>query len=432
MHNTELLLAHPLRQLLNDEAHARPPAPIAAPARLSSLTLFFERDSNGQLDALIRLARLMGSPEPEAARAYYTGVAGDLMIRWSLHTEFVRYTFIEPAEDEPDFSRTVLDRIPADWLRSLPGQLLVALHAVLLRDDPVDNSARGIAERWFAGNDLIGAEIAGAHGCAYTDLRLHPDDRVANGFSRFVVVDRGMGPLQTGRMLQRLFEIETYRMLALLALPGAKQQMPKLDALSNAMRRITERMDKPEHDASELLHELTAQASALEHLVAQSQYRFSASRAYYSLVERRIDELRERRLPGLQPFHEFMEHRLAPAMETCDTVVGRQDRITARIQRTSALLRTRVEVQHEEQNRALLASMDTRAALQLRLQQTVEGLSVGVLTYYAVGLVGYATKALKAAGLHLNPEVITGLAIPLAAITVWLGVRRARRHLHHA
>lgn len=428
---TELLTPHPMREMLNDEVHARPPAHISAPARLSSLTLFFERDSSGQLEAVLRLAQMMGAPAPDSRRTYYTGVAGDLMIRWSLHTEFVRYTFIEPAEDEPDFTRTVLDRIPPDWLRTLPGQLLVALHAVLLRDDPVDNSMHGISARWFAGNDLIGGEIAGAHGCAYTDLRLHSDSRIARGFSRFVLVDRGMGPLQTGRMLQRLFEIETYRMLALLSLPEAKQQMPRLDALSNALRNITERMDNPEHDASELLHELAAQASAVENMVAQSQYRLSASRAYYSLVERRIAELRERRLPGLQPFHEFMEHRLAPAMETCDTVVGRQDRITARIQRTSALLRTRVEVQHEEQNRALLASMDTRSALQLRLQQTVEGLSVGVLTYYAVGLVGYAAKALKAAGWHLDPEIITGVAIPFAAITVWAGVRLARRHLNN-
>ena len=92
----------------------------------------------------------------------------------------------------------------------------------------------------------------------------------------------------------------------------------------------------------------------------------------------------------------------------------------------------RVEVQHEEQNRALLASMDTRAALQLRLQLTVEGLSVGVLTYYAVGLVAYAAKALKAAGWHLEPEIVTGWAIPVAAISVWAGVRLARRHLYHS
>ena len=428
---SELLTPHPRRDELNDEVHARPPAPIRAPARLSSLTLFFDRNNSGQLEAIIRLARRMGAPEPDTRRAYYTGIIDKLMIRWSLHTEFVRYTFIEPAEDEPDFTRTALDRIPPDWLQSVPGQLLVALHAVLLRDAPTDNSAPAISARLFSGNELIGGEIAGGLGCAFTDLRLHPDPRASSGFSRFVLIDKGMEPLQTGRMLQRMFEIETYRMLALLSLPEAKQQMPRLDALSNALRSITARMDQPEHDASELLHELAAQAGALENLVAQSQYRLSASSAYYNLVERRIAELREQRFPGLQPFQEFMEHRLAPAMETCDTVVARQDRIAARIQRTSTLLRTRVEVQHEEQNRALLASMDTRAALQLRLQLTVEGLSVGVLTYYAVGLVAYAAKALKAAGWHLEPEIVTGWAIPIAAISVWAGVRLARRHLYH-
>jgi len=118
-------------------------------------------------------------------------------------------------------------------------------------------------------------------------------------------------------------------------------------------------------------------------------------------------------------------------METCATAVRRQERLMTRLQRSTALLRTRVEVVHEEQNRALLASMDRRAALQLRLQETVEGLSVGVLTYYAVGLLGYLFKAGKAAGMHLNVELLTGLAIPVVAGSVWLGMRRVKRGLQH-
>lgn len=103
----------------------------------------------------------------------------------------------------------------------------------------------------------------------------------------------------------------------------------------------------------------------------------------------------------------------------------------ARLQRSTALLRTRVEVVHEAQNRALLASMDKRAAIQLRLQETVEGLSVGVLTYYAVGLLSYLFKALKAAGLGLNYELATGLSVPLVALGVWWSMRRLRRSLGH-
>ncbi len=36
--------------------------------------------------------------------------------------------------------------------------------------------------------------------------------------------------------------------------------------------------------------------------------------------------------------------------------------------------------------------MNRRAELQLRLQQTVEGLSVAAISYYIVGLFGYVAK----------------------------------------
>lgn len=425
------LKTHPLRRSLNDEAHARPPIAIPSPARLSTLTLFFDEDDGAQRTALQDLLQRIGLPPADPGQMHYTGVAGDLTIRWALHTEFARYTFVLGGDLVEPFERTALDRLPAEWLAALPGAVMVAMHAVLL---PASQEAPApeIARRWFGGQELIGAEIGDGNGVAYTDLRLHPDPRLAEGFSRYVVIDRSMGPSQSGRMMQRLFEMETYRLLALLALPEAKRQMRELDALGTRLRSVNLRMaEHSAHDAS-MLEELTDLAAQGEQLIAQSQYRFAAARAYYKLVGRRIAELRERRLPGLQPFHEFMERRLAPAMETCDTAAKRQERLMARLQRSTALLRTRVEVMHEEQNRALLASMDRRAGLQLRLQETVEGLSVAVLTYYAVGLLGYLFKAGKAAGLHLEVELLTGLAIPLVALLVWLGMRRVKQTLHHA
>ncbi|TCP15173.1 putative membrane-anchored protein [Crenobacter luteus] len=424
------LTVHPLRRPLNDEAHARPPVAVPSPARLTSLTLLFEKNDAGQREALAELARRLGLPAPAPDAGNYSGVAGELGLRWSLHTEFAHYVFILPGACPDPFDRTALDRLPDDWLASLPGALMVAIHAVLLpagEEKPVQE----IARRWFAGRELIGGEIADGNGVAYTDLRLHPDPHLAEGFSRYVVVDRAMGPNQSGRMLQRLFEIETYRMLALLALPIAKQQMGEINRLGQKLRDVTEGMLEEERQDATLLTELTELATRAERMVGEHQYRFSASRAYYQLVTQRALELRERRLTGLQPFREFLERRLAPAMATCETVVGRQDRLVARVQRTTALLRTRVEVLHEQQNRALLASMDKRAELQLRLQETVEGLSVGVLTYYAVGLLGYLFKAAKAAGLHVNAELATGLAVVPVAALVWFGVNRVKRALGH-
>jgi len=126
-------------------------------------------------------------------------------------------------------------------------------------------------------------------------------------------------------------------------------------------------------------------------------------------------------------FHEFMEQRLSPAMATCDSVNCNLELLSTRVARASALLRTRVDITMEGQTRDLLSSMDKRAKLQLRMQETVEGLSVVVLSYYLLGMVGYALKALKSAGIPLNVEISTGIAIPIVLGIVFVSVRRLRR-----
>ena len=81
----------------------------------------------------------------------------------------------------------------------------------------------------------------------------------------------------------------------------------------------------------------------------------------------------------------------------------------------------------ESQIRDLLKSMDARAHLQLRLQETVEGLSVVVLSYYLLGITGYGLRAAKAAGLDIDIELMTGIAIPIVLTIVFLAIRRFRR-----
>jgi uncharacterized membrane-anchored protein len=144
-------------------------------------------------------------------------------------------------------------------------------------------------------------------------------------------------------------------------------------------------------------------------------------------VERRIGELREERLPGLQTFAEFTGRRLAPAMNTCRATAARLEALSERVARATQLLSTRVDIARSRQNGALLESMNRRAKLQLRLQQTVEGLSVAAITYYIVGLTGYAAKGLSAAGARLNPDLVMGLSIPVVLAAVTFGVRRLRR-----
>jgi uncharacterized membrane-anchored protein len=245
-----------------------------------------------------------------------------------------------------------------------------------------------------------------------------------------VLCNRGFTPRQAGRMLQRLFEIEAYRMMALLAFPIARQLSPRMVDIERALAVLTDRIASGVGDDESLLQELTRLAAEIESSLAASQFRFGACRAYHELVTTRIAELRERRLPGIQTIEEFMVRRLTPAVATCATVSQRMHDLSERVAQGSALLSTRVDIAREHQNQALLASMDRRARLQLRLQQTVEGLSIAAIVYYVVGLVGYGAKAGKAAGLKVEPDLIVGLSIPLVALLVMWALRRARRALH--
>jgi uncharacterized membrane-anchored protein len=178
------------------------------------------------------------------------------------------------------------------------------------------------------------------------------------------------------------------------------------------------------HEEPQLLDRLTKLAGQVESQYAGTHSRFSASAAYFELVDRRIADISESRLAGLQTIGEFMERRLSPARSTCAWATRRQDALSQRVSRISNLLRTRVEIEQQQSSQALLAAMNTRQGLQLKLQATVEGLSVAAITYYIVGLVSYLAKGAHAIGWPWSAESTAATAIPVVAIGVWWSLRR--------
>jgi len=284
----------------------------------------------------------------------------------------------------------------------------------------------------FADNLVTGSAMRGGQALVWTDFRIHDD-----GFNRILVRDQGMNQRQAGRLVQRLLEVGAYRMMAMLAFPLARDVLPQVSDAERTLNDLMDAMASSDsgEDERQILKQLTGLASRIEALSLKSSYRFSAAIAYHALVQRRIEELREVRLDdvnevrGLQPPGEFVNRRLAPAMETCRSATDRLEALAKRIGRASDLLRTRVDVALEEQNRDLLESMDRRARVQLRLQETVEGLSVVAISYYLLGLVSYAAKSIKAAGAPINTDITTGLSLPIVIGVIWFGMRRLRRAL---
>ena len=423
--NMRLPPNHPQRYLLSNEIHARPPAELAAPERLSYIAITYDADSaHAVTDDLARLCVIWGVQSPTAEVTHFNAEHSSLRLKWERHTEFVSYTFSRKGDFERPFEDPVIALVNEEWLATLSGKLVVAIHMAVQQNQVFVPDLQDVAEE-FGNTYLVGAKIAGGNGIVLTDLMIHADN-----FSRMLLMDVKLGKRQGGRTVQRLLEIETYRMMALLGLPVARRTAAMLTNAERELAEITSLMaEDSTQDEPALLVRLTRLAATVESEVAANSFRFGASRAYYDLTKRRIAELREERLTGIQTIEEFLDRRLAPAMATCSSAEKRLLDLSERVARASDLLRTRVDIEREQQNQALLASMNHRARMQLRLQQTVEVLSIAAITYYVVGLVGYAAKALKEAGVHLSVEIVTGASIPFVVLAIWLAVRRVRKHL---
>lgn len=416
---------HPQRRKLADEAHARPFEAIPTPARVTYVAVLIDGDARAEEHAqLQQLCARHGVAPPAPADTHFVARLGPVRLKWERHGEFSGYMVIAPGVSAEPFVDPAGAALPEGWWQALPGHTVVAVHGELMRPPPGGLPPVREVARHFGGHVMVGSSVGEGVAQVFTDFRMHDD-----GCGRILVYDCGLNPRQSGRLLQRLFEIEAYRMLALLALPMAREQLPRIVAIERSLSQTTDGIARDRGRDEDLLQGLTQLAAEVENGIAAGQFRFGACRAYSELVDTRIAELREQRRQGLQTLQEFMERRFKPAVATCLTVAHRMRELSDRIAQASTLLSTRVGIVRERQNQQLLASMDRRAKLQLRLQRTVEGLSVAAIVYYVVGVVGLVAKGLKSGGVPLNPDLVAGLAVPVCVGAVVLALRRARKSL---
>ncbi|MGE3482788.1 MAG: DUF3422 family protein [Gammaproteobacteria bacterium] len=419
---------HPLRESLHHEVHARPYERLSSTLLLTHIASV-DTDSHAARAHLETLLRTRHLPLPAADSNHLSVDLGGIRLRWEKHTEFNTYTFWRQLRDAPtDFAAGPLHEVPRDWLAALPGQWLVGLHLAILPTRIPPTELPAIIRDHLDDDSLVGTRVMEGAADVFTDFRLHGD-----GFSRWVVLASDMTPRRLGRLAQRVLEVETYRMMALLGLPAAREVGGSLATAERDLAEVAEHIRSAHaHDEPELLRQLTRLAASIEGLYARTHARFSASAAYFELVQRRIDELREQRLGNLQTLREFMERRLLPAMQTCAWAARRQQALSERVSRVSNLLRTRVEIEQQQSSKDLLDAMNRRQQAQLLLQSAVEGLSVAAVTYYGAGLVGYLAKGAGHLGLRVAPEAAIAVSIPLIAFGVWRGIRRLHRRIEAA
>jgi uncharacterized membrane-anchored protein len=425
------------RRQLHNEVHARPSARVRLPALIVYVAVLNEgvgreqewqhlKDLPGHAD--LALDRLNGN--------FLRLRCDGFTVKWERHTEFTRYSIVQPlpahagwGSVSPELASQAVTGTA--WLRAIPGKTVAAIHLGMLAApvDAPDTVAQ--AQAWLGEGAVVGSRMGNTteglpHSCVLTHFRLGAD-----GFERMLVLaPADTSEARAGRISQRLLELETYRLMALRGLPVAKALSPVLSDAEAQLAEITARLERKEDSDQALLDVLVSLAARIERATAEHGYRFSATRAYDTLVSQRIAELRERPIAGTQTVGEFMQRRLSPAMATVAATSQRLSALSERVSRTSALLRTRVDIATETQNQVLLEKLTRGQDLQLRLQSTVEGLSIAAISYYVVSLVLYGAKALDKLGMPVNPEMAAGLSIPLVLWGVWRTTRRIHARLN--
>ncbi len=416
---------HPLRYPMSNELHARPFPTLNAPARAAYLALASDApDKAAERAHLIALLDRYGAPHPQPDATHYSGQIGKNMLKWESHSEFVTYTIFGDGNAIPPFEASTFAMFPEDWLSNAPGTRITS---ALIRIEQSDGDD-GIIDKtqdWFVPESLAISRVLEDELIIASDFRIDPA-----GHMRMAVFARpDTGGRRIGRVVQRLCEIETYKAMAMLGLATSRDMGRELSQLDTQLSALVSQLNSEELNSDETLGQLLRISAALENAVAQSAYRFGATRAYEAIVNQRIFILREDRFMGRQTFGEFMMRRFDPAMRTVESTQTRLQSLTNRAARASDLLRTRVDVERSAQNQDLLTSMDQRADLQLRLQQTVEGLSVVAITYYAVNLALYLLGPVEKI-YGVSKVYLAAGVTPLVLLLVWWMVRRIRSKFH--
>ncbi|KAA9005647.1 DUF3422 family protein [Histidinibacterium aquaticum] len=417
---------HPQRYAMANELHARPFPIVQAPARAAYLALkpaenAAGRDRDADRAHLVELLDRFGAKHPQPGATHYFGQIGRHQLKWESHTEFVTFTIFGDGVAERPFEAETFRLFPEDWLANAPGQRLTSA-LIRIEEAETDEGIIPKVTDWFVPESLAISRVLDDQLVVAGDFHIDP-----SGHMRFAVFVRpDTGPQRTGRVIQRLCEIETYKAMSMLGLFMARDIGGKLNGIENKLTELVADMTGPLARPEETLNSLLAISAELETLVAQTSFRFGATGAYETIVNQRIEVLRETRFGGRQTFAEFMMRRFDPAMRTVKSTERRMQAMSDRALRAGDLLRTQVDVARSAQNQSLLESMDRRSDMQLRLQKTVEGLSVVAISYYALNLVLYLLAPF-AEGAGLSRTVLGAIAMPLVVIAVALMVRSIRK-----
>ena len=430
-----------------DELHARPYIKLGNNLRTFHFAYLIK--DNDEIKAWKHLNKYIiseGFQElPKKHYKYWVAENENLIIRYECHTEFISLTLIFPntiltqKKKIPNlFDDKFLTKLPSQFLQNFPGQHFLSTWVEMASTDynyqPID------VEKYFFHDNFAGSKVAEDGANVFISFKTDNSNFIGSGFRRVFIQNKNLRTRRTGRLLQRIVELETYQVLSLLGLSQVRTETANLSYLEKKITEITKSVSgkakknlinksKTNQNYQNDLNELSYVVAKIEEIASSTNYRLSATSAYYKLVEQRIIDLREERLESFQTHNEFLSRRLQPAIRTCEAFSRRLESLAVRAQRADNLVRTQIEMSIQIQNKNLLESMEARARAQLRLQETVESLSIVAITYYVVGLLSTLIQPINFEKTFISKNVFLSLSVPIILIIIWYIAKMVRKKI---
>ncbi len=404
---------HPQRTALHNELHARPSLYFNEPAHVHHLALLGD-----EADCRALLQRCCPDALDTEAAQGITRLEGH-PFKWERHAEFFTLTLVVPSAAH-DAGWQGLPQVLAEAVAPQAAQVINAVQVLVRGEQDLDLTRYGF-------KDPCGSCVGGGDAVVWSDFRLTED-----GTNRLLFVNRRLNAYRQGRMIRRLLEIETYRMMASLTLTTAKTLSQELDAFDRTLVSLSERSASVDGQDSKALLEAIAHLSRqVVSRTVKTRHRFGATQAYAQLVFERLGELRESHVGDCQRLGVFIERRFKPTVRYCAATEQRLEQLAKNVANLGDLLQARVQVEMEEQNAEILRSLNARADAQVKIQRAVEGLSIIAITYYLLNLFKLLYGGLNVLGAGLTArEALLGMAVPVILLLgmILLRIRRAKQH----
>ena len=424
---------HPLRQTLADELHTRPFHDFEGSGRFLRFIYLHDKGESAILGPVNQWLEQNGRSPIQENEKFRRELFDAFALRVERHSEFITIGFVVSREKQKiglpkkAFNPDAQPGLPFDLIDEIEVEVF---HAIWLEVGA--NPPAGLTQKKVT--DMLECRSAASSqitdGMAQAHFSFDIDNK---GYSRIMLFNSSKNNDRMGRIVQRVVELETYRMLALLGLPLVRDFSSTLGQIERDLQALTQAISRnissDKEDVGRHLPVLSRLAAQIENLTSETSFRLSATKAYRDIFLSRLDSIKVFRLQGHQEIDGFLDRRMMPAMQTCEAFTFRLESLSKRVERTGALLQTHTEFVIQRQNTSLLTSMNSRASAQFRLQQTVEGLSVIAGTYYGVGLVGIVAKILPLEAYHLSLDMIKAGSTPFVALLIFWIIRRGSKAL---